>query len=53
MRQKIKLFEEGGLDFYALVESCQGWQAHAKWANTYKLRKGLKNQIIQAVWNKL
>ncbi len=35
---KIKLHEEGMMLTEKLLESFQGWNAYAKWANSFKLR---------------
>jgi RNA-directed DNA polymerase len=53
MEKKIMKFEKGETSFRKLTESYQGWQAYARWANTYKLRKGIKNKIIDAVWERV
>lgn len=42
---KIKLFKEGFMSYEKLLESFQGWNAYAKWANTHKLREEIFNQI--------
>jgi retron-type reverse transcriptase len=39
---KIKLFKEGILSYEKLLKSFQGWNAYAKWANTFELRNSLK-----------
>lgn len=41
MKRKIELFKQGLLCEDKFNESFQGWSAYAKWANTFKLRKGL------------
>lgn len=38
MRAKIEQFRNGELAKDKLLESFQGWQAYARWANTFKLR---------------
>ena len=43
---KIKLFKEGIITTEKLLESYQGWQAYAKWANSYRLMKQFLNQLI-------
>jgi len=53
IRNKIKLFKNGIIDFGILFEVHQGWQAYAKWANTHKLREKIKSEIINAIWNKI
>lgn len=45
MRRKLELFKQGELDEDAMWDSFQGWQAYAKWANTYRLRHKLRNEI--------
>lgn len=39
MLMKIKQYKEGLMSYEKLLESFQGWQAYAKWANSYKLRE--------------
>ena len=39
---KIKEYKEGKISKEKIIESFQGWNAYAKWANSYKLRKGIK-----------
>jgi retron-type reverse transcriptase len=39
MLKKIEEYKEGGVSKEKLLESFQGWQAYAKWADTYNLRK--------------
>ena len=53
MKRKIELFKKGEMDFRDLYESYQGWQAYAKWANTHKLRKEIKGEIIDTIWSKI
>ncbi len=53
MSRKISLFTNGCTDFGFLSESYQGWQAYAKWANTHRLRKKFKLEIISAIWEKI
>ena len=43
MERKIKLFNTGEIDSKKFCEIFQGWQAYAKWANSYKLT----NKIIK------
>ncbi len=45
MNLKVQASKEGKINYEELQESFQGWQAYAKWANTYKLRKKIKNTI--------
>ncbi len=46
MENKIKLFNNGRLNHEKILESFQGWQAYAKWANTHKLKEKLFKRII-------
>jgi len=39
MEHKIKEFSREEINYLNLMESFQGWNAHAKWANSYGLRK--------------
>jgi retron-type reverse transcriptase len=50
--KKIKDFEENVTTFKNLSDSYQGWRAYAIWADSYKLRKNLKQRIITAVLKK-
>lgn len=45
MSRKVELFKQGKLDEDAIWDSFQGWQAYAKWANTYKLRNKFQREI--------
>ena len=36
---KIENYKEGKISKLEILESFQGWNAYAKWANSYKLRK--------------
>ncbi|MBI2110022.1 hypothetical protein HYT58_02520 [Candidatus Woesearchaeota archaeon] len=42
---KIALFKNNEISYEKLMESFQGWQAYAKWANTHKLRKEIAKEI--------
>ncbi len=42
---KIKLFEQGSMSYEKLLESFQGWNAYAKWANSHKLREKVLREI--------
>ncbi|MFH1271095.1 MAG: RNA-directed DNA polymerase [Nanoarchaeota archaeon] len=53
MQQKIKLFEEKEIGFRSIMESYQGWQAYAKWANTFEIRKEVKSKIINTILSKV
>ena len=45
MLLKIKNHNEGKVDTESILESFQGWNAYAKWANTYRLREKTKLKI--------
>jgi retron-type reverse transcriptase len=45
MLSKIYKYKNGEIQHNKLIESFQGWQAYAKWANTYKLRNRLLKLI--------
>jgi len=45
MENKIRFFIDGKLNKEKFAESFQGWQAYAKWANTFNLRKRIFNEI--------
>ena len=45
MQNKIKNYKQGFLSYEKILESFQGWQAYAKWANSFKLRKEVVKQI--------
>ena len=47
MKNKIKLFSQGEINFNKLLDSYQGWQAYAKWANAHKLRNKINKEIRQ------
>ena len=53
MNRKIWLFKEGQKEFRSLTESHQGWQAYARWGNTYELREKIKRDIIDIIWDKV
>ena len=48
MLTKIKLFNKGFLPYEKLLESHQGWEAHAKWSNSFKLREKVLHKIKEA-----
>ena len=54
MDSKIECFAHGGTEYWTLIHSFQGWNAYAKWANTYRLRKKFVKNInkIRAEINK-
>ncbi len=47
MQRKIKFYDLGAWNFESVHESCQGWQAYAKWANTFNLRRKLAGKIAR------
>ena len=53
MQKKIKSYEKGDLSFSSVFDSYQGWQAYARWANTYGLREEIKRMIIDELWDKI
>jgi len=53
MEKRIEMFSQGKKYFKSLLDSFQGWQAYASWANTFKLRNKLKQSIIEEVWKKV
>ena len=42
---KVKRYKEGELSKEKILESFQGWQAYAKWASSYKLRRKVVKKI--------
>lgn len=42
---RIEQYRNGLLSYEKLLESYQGWQAYARWANSYKLRKKVYEDI--------
>ena len=45
MLNKIKSFKGGFVSYEKLLESFQGWNAYAKWANSHKLRKSVLERV--------
>ena len=43
--RRMSLYKEGILSYKLFIEQLQGWFGYSKWANTYKLRKDLLDQI--------
>lgn len=43
--KKIKDYKEGRITKEKILESFQGWNAYAKWANSFKLRKEIVKKI--------
>jgi len=46
MKRKIELFKQDLISKEKLLESFQGWNAYAKWANSYKLRKSFLESFL-------
>jgi len=42
---KIELFLQNKISKRKMHEIFQGWNAYSKWANTYKLRRRIYNEI--------
>lgn len=53
MKRKIRHYKEGRLDFSSLADSYQGWQAYARWGNTYGLRKKMLYEMADALWTRI
>ncbi|MFH1425286.1 MAG: hypothetical protein ABIG28_00965 [archaeon] len=53
MRQRVEWFKDEAIEFKYLTESYQGWQAYTSWANTHKLKRRIKEKIVDAVWEKV
>jgi len=45
MRRKIEMFKQDLISKERFLESFQGWNAYAKWANSFKLRKEIALKI--------
>ncbi len=45
MRRKIRLLNEGLIDYDKFLEIFQGWSTYAKWANSFKLKNILAEEI--------
>lgn len=50
MLSKIEQYINGEITIEKILESFQGWQAYAKWANTYKLRKRLFKKLVKKLY---
>ena len=46
IENKIRLYKQGLIEREKITENFQGWQAYAKWASTYKLRKSLEKELV-------
>ncbi len=40
-----KCLGNGNISYKKLIEGHQGWQAYAKWANSFKLRENIAKKI--------
>jgi len=45
MERKIRHFSEGAMSYREIMGRFQGWQAYAKWAHTFGLRKKVARRI--------
>ncbi|MCD6477207.1 MAG: RNA-directed DNA polymerase [Candidatus Aenigmarchaeota archaeon] len=45
MLSRIKQYKNSEISHDKILEIYQGWQAYAKWANTYKLRRKITAQL--------
>ncbi len=50
---KVYSYKKEKISFEIIFESYKGWQAYAKWADTYNLRKKIKRKIIDALLKKI
>jgi len=53
MFRKIRAYKNGKMSFERIFEIYKGWEAYAKWSNSYKLRNKAKRAIIDILWNKV
>jgi hypothetical protein len=44
MRRKIRLYKEGKITFGKIFDIYSGWKAYSIWADSYKIRKEIKNE---------
>lgn len=47
MELRVREFESKKISYKELMRSFQGWRAHAKWANTYNVRKNILVKITR------
>ena len=45
MLNKIEKYKFGEISHEKILESFQGWNAYAKWANSFKLRREVVKKI--------
>jgi len=50
MLSKIERYKKGEMTYEKILESFQGWQAYAKWANTYKIRERLFKRVVKKLY---
>ena len=48
MIKKVESYKDKIISHEKILESFQGWQAYAKWANTFKLRKNIIKKIYKS-----
>lgn len=53
IQRKVEAFDKNELLYRYLTESFQGWQAYAKWANTFNLRRRIAQQIARAKYKRI
>lgn len=51
MLRKIESLKQKEVSYTKLMESFQGWQAYAKWANTFKLRRNIVEEMYRKYKN--
>lgn len=49
MLSKIEGHKNRKLTKEKLLESFQGWNAYAKWANSYKLRERIRREMLNLI----
>lgn len=47
IQTKVRKYKQSKIIKTKLLESFQGWNAYAKWANTYKLRRNIVKEIYK------
>ncbi|MFH1425274.1 MAG: RNA-directed DNA polymerase [archaeon] len=53
MERRVNIFEKEKISYIELMKCFQGWNAHTKWANTYKLRKQIAGNIARIKHKKI
>ncbi len=46
MKAKINLFNQGRINYEKFFEIFQGWNAYAKWADSYNLKRDFLREIF-------